>query len=472
MWMAYYDVSNEWQRLRLAYDLYGYVKLKNSLEPWQVDALEDGFNRIYEQKIGVHPDAASDPLPPIGKGCESDMYYMKAFASATLIHNAIKAISGQNCQFLAADILCVYDDSIGPHRDLLYEFDTPKALIFLSDCDSGRITVPETYAFRHLQGSFAVLPGSHLPCSRFNALASQLSDWPDPNDSARIDITPSFLLGDRKSNGDTLYPIFDYDNRYQGYSLIPFRRGDVVIFSTRSLHALLPTLSAHVSKLGSFVFVEDFAKATGQEFDFHKPIDLLSDQEFRYASLPYNSRINDLLMRDADLEQSLRETQKHPSCLKEQLAHNDTLFNSVFEPLTRIYRVCDSDSDNFSARRIKDGRESITGDFNRLERLHREDLRLYYNHLSKSDLKVPGPIAANTLAAIEQFRDQCISGAQCIPHRHDLASWGPTRASETPQLSTIILEFTMNFIPQTMQKIIRRLKTALQSINRLDQNCS
>ena len=377
-------VQNEFHRLRLAYDLYGFIKLTNALEPWQVDSLEEGFDRIYIRQTGVNPNYSKERLPPIGRGCEVDFDYMKTFASASHVLDAIKAIAGADFQFLAADILCVYDDSIGPHRDLLYEFDTPKALIFLSDCNGGSISVPEASILRDFAGSFAVLSGSHLPGSLYNSLASQLTDWPDPSESARMDLTPNFLRGDTKPSGESLYPFLDYDSRYQGYSLIPFKRGDVVIFSPRAIHALLPTLNEHYAKLASFVFIEGYSKATGTHLK-ECDVELMTDREFNYVSLPYNSRLNDLLMRGADFDDSLNSTDHSPSSLSDLLANGDRFFNYVFEPLTKIYRICEVNIHKFTERRRLQGREIILGDFLRINQQHRDMLNEYHSRVQFHD---------------------------------------------------------------------------------------
>ena len=400
---------SEFHRLRLSYDLYGFVKLTNALESWQVDSLEAGFDRIYVSQTGRHPNQSTDRLPPLSIGVESDFEYMKTFATATPVIDAVKAVAGVGCQFLAADILCVYDDSIGAHRDLIYDFDTPKALVFLSDCNDGTITVPESYQWRNFSGSFAVLSGSHLPGSLYNSLSSQLSDWPDPSESSRLDLTPHFLRGDRKPTGDVFYPCLDYDSRYQGFSLIPFKRGDVVIFSTRALHALLPTYSQHFAKLAAFVFIEDYQKVTGVPFGIRKTIDELSDQEFRYASLPYNIRLNDLLVKGADFDVSLAEIDEAPLGLVELLTKPDSICAEVFHPLTQIYRICDAEIDKFTQRRKYSSREKVMFDFMRIVNQQREDLRKYDLALNPEDIEVPPPPSEKFETEVGLFRDQCLA---------------------------------------------------------------
>ena len=53
-------------------------------------------------------------------------------------------------------------------------------------------------------------------------------------------ITNSVLLGDARKNGDYYYPNLDAQGRYAGFQHILFEKGDVILFSTRAIHALYP----------------------------------------------------------------------------------------------------------------------------------------------------------------------------------------------------------------------------------------
>jgi hypothetical protein len=56
----------EFARLRKSYDLYGFVRLGNIFEDWQIDSLELAFNQFYLKRLGKHPDSALERLPLLG----------------------------------------------------------------------------------------------------------------------------------------------------------------------------------------------------------------------------------------------------------------------------------------------------------------------------------------------------------------------------------------------------------------------
>jgi hypothetical protein len=371
-------IENEFQRMRVSYDLYGFVKISNALESWQVDALEIAFDNHYKKNKGFTPSESPDRLPPIGNLLESDHDFLKIFSSASYVLKCVETIAGEDCQYLGSDILCVYDDSIGAHRDTLYDFDTPKVLVFLSDCNNGEISVPESYLTRTFAGSFAVLSGSQYPNNIFNSLAAQLSDWPAIDQSVRTDLTPHFLRGDPKENGDYLYPYLDYDSRYQGYSYIPFKRGDVVVFSTRALHALLPTFSNHFSKLAGVLFLEGYSKFAGRKLK--SDISQMDDDELAYLAMPYNLRCADALAKGVNYQTALDTLDHFPMGLKDQLALGDPLVKSVFEPKTTIYRMLSRETDAIKKRSFSSPSVVIDGFYRNFNK-QRSDLSIYYEAL-------------------------------------------------------------------------------------------
>lgn len=371
-------VSNEFQRMRLAYDLYGFVKLSNCFESWQLDGLEAGFDRIYEKNTGFRPGESKDRLPSLNYGVEEDFEFMRIVGSSRFAINALKAVAGDDCQYIAPDILCVYDDSIGAHRDTFYDFDVPKMLIFLSDCNDSDLSVPGSCFSRRPGGSFAVLSGSHIPAQKYSNLSAQLSDWPDPSMSVRREITPHFLRGDTREDGESYYPFFDTDSRYQGYSCIPFKRGDIVIFSTRALHALLPTCSNHFSKLIGLIFLEGYSKYAGQPIGTN--IASMSSQEIGYLSTPYNLRMADMLTKGANFDDVFALVDAMPMGLVDQLALGDPLFNQVFEPLTSMYRLVRSDAESMKSKAYN-SRESVMKSFHANFNAQCEQLDCYYSGL-------------------------------------------------------------------------------------------
>ena len=369
------------RKLRLAYDLYGFVKLTNALEESQVDSLEEGFDRIYKAQTGQYPGESDEPLPPLAKGLHKDWAYMKTFASAKHVIRALQAVAGSDCVYIGADILCVYDGSIGPHRDTLYRFDLPKVLIFLSDCSEFSVEDLSADSRSREAGAFAVLSGSHFPSSDFSVLSSQLSEWPFKELAQSEDISPHFHRSSSGRSGDCFVSESDPRSIYQGYSIIPFKRGDVVIFSSRALHGLLPTNSTSFSKLAAFLFLEGYQKATGTFFKADS-VQGMSDLEIEYASMPYSIRVGDLLIRDADIEH-IRKIDRKPMGIPQLLSRGDSEFNAVFEPLTRIYRICEADKEGFMSRRFSTSLEEMLDVFLGVARSNRLMLDRYYSRLDK-----------------------------------------------------------------------------------------
>lgn len=382
-------IENEFQRMRVAYDLYGFVKISNSLDLWQVDALENSFDSHYKTHTGFTPSETPDRLPALNGLLEQDYEALKIVSSATYVMKCIDAIAGADCQYIASDILLVYDDSIGAHRDTLYDFDAPKILIFLSDCIGEETSVPEAHQTASLAGSFAVLSGSQYPDSTFNNLAAQLSDWPGIEQSVRQDVTPHFLRGDTKENGEYLYPYFDYDSRYQGYSYIPFKRGDVVIFSTRALHALLPTYSKHFSKLVGIIFLEGYSKFAGRQLN--SDISQMNDNELSYLSIPYSLRVADQILKNAGKYQEILEAASNAMGLVDELARKDPLVYSVFEPKTTIYRILSKEAETIK-KHIFENPSLLMNSFYKNSNKQSSSLEIYHNRINPSELLKLGQV--------------------------------------------------------------------------------
>lgn len=400
------NIENEFYRMRVAYDLYGFVKISNALESWQVDALEIAFDDHYKNVKGFTPSESPERLPPIGRPLESNHDFLKVFSSASYVMKCVEVIAGEDCQYLGSDILCVYDDSIGAHRDTLYDFDTPKVLVFLSDCNNGTTSVPEPYLTRNFSGAFAVLSGSQYPNNTFNSLAAQLSDWPSIEQSVRRDLTPHFLRGDARQNGDYLYPYIDYDSRYQGYSYIPFKRGDVVIFSTRALHALLPTFSNHFAKLAGILFLEGYSKFAGRKLK--SDVSQMDDNELAYLAMPYNLRCADALTKGVDYQTALDTLDHFPMGLKDQLALGEPLVTSVFEPKTMIYRMLSRESDVIKKRAFSSPSVVMDGFYKNFNK-QRSDLKDYHEQMNASDLLGFGQIDKSHTNMIDAIATDIIS---------------------------------------------------------------
>jgi hypothetical protein len=167
-------------------------------------------------------------------------------------------------------------------------------------------------------------------------LSSQLSDWPRQELSVRSDLTTEYHRGDIHSNHEFLYPVHTYDTRYQGFSHIPFRRGDVVIFSTRAFHALLPTHTDHYSKLLGLLFIEDFEKSTGRKLNAQ--VEDMTFDEKEYVTLPFNLRLADNIIKGDDYQTAYKSFANYPMGLQEILASGDPLLAKAFSQHTSIYQ--------------------------------------------------------------------------------------------------------------------------------------
>lgn len=322
----------------------GFAKITNIFEGWQIDSLENAFDKFYETRLGISPESTTQRLPLLGAALE-DISIARTIAASPYLMSSLRSIAGENCQYVGSDVQLVYDDSIGVHRDTHYDYDMVKILIFLSDSSPGVTNLSPGYRLATSAGGFAVLSGSHVPGSRFSALASQLSDWPRDELSVRADLTTEYLRGDLRSNEDFLYPIHNYDTRYQGFSHIPFQRGDVVIFSTRAFHALLPTHSNYSSKLLGLLFLEDFEKASGRplETSIHK----MSREEKLYITLPYNLRLADNIIKGATYKTAYESFANYPMGLHDLLSRDEPLLEKAFAQHTHIYKLMETNRGAF-----------------------------------------------------------------------------------------------------------------------------
>ena len=282
-------------------------------------------------------------------------------------------------------------------------------------------------------------------------MAAQLSDWPSIEQSVRQDITPHFLRGDTKENGEYLYPYFDYDSRYQGYSYIPFKRGDVVIFSTRALHALLPTYSKHFSKLVGIIFLEGYSKFAGRQLN--SDISQMNDNELAYLSTPYSLRVADQIMKSANNYQKVLEdflsTMESMNGLANGLAHKDPLVCSVFEPKTTIYRMLLKESE-IVKKRLSENPSLLTDSFYKNSNKQSSYLEAYYDSINPSELLKFGQIEEDYIKMAIATASEVISNLKA------------------PQLSsTNQQETAISFLPKISGlRYIQKIKAILKRFKR------
>ena len=155
-----------------AYDLYGFVKLANVFVDWQIEALEDSFNKFYEKKTGVNPDHSGERLPALGQILEDpDVCSVvgKIIASNPWLMTSLRAVAGENCQYLGSDVLLVYDDSIKNECRRRCS-----CIIREHQRSNERILkiferIVHRYATERFQVSFIVLHRRYIEPSRFSA---------------------------------------------------------------------------------------------------------------------------------------------------------------------------------------------------------------------------------------------------------------------------------------------------------------
>ncbi|KZR76736.1 hypothetical protein PMIT1320_00645 [Prochlorococcus marinus str. MIT 1320] len=400
------EIANEFQRMRMAYDLYGFVRISNSLEQWQVDGMEKAFDNYYLKAQGHTAESSPERLPFLGHPIESEPDFLDLFASSKYVLSCLDVIAGDDCQYLGSDILVVYDDSIGSHRDTLYSIDVPKVLVCLSDCVGSANSFPKKIYNKNFAGSFAVMSGSHYPGLPFNAFSAQLSDWPGLTESLRAELSPHFLRCGQRSNGEFLYPYIDCDSRYQGYSKIPFKRGDVIIFSTRALHALIPTFSNHFTKLFGVLFIEGFSKKFGKSLPSN--IQDMSETELAYITLPYNLRLADAITKGCSYETALCTLTDFPMGLGGVLEGSNDYVKSVFKPKTKIYDMVEESMDMIKQRVFSNDR-NVIDQFHANFNIQRQYLNSYSPRTDPQSLLRAGVSNLENDQAISEYRDRFLS---------------------------------------------------------------
>ena len=227
-----------------AYALNGYIKITGIFSQAEIENITGIYDAFHRNSGASSSMKSGEKVRPMGSLLEDNSELTEAIFSKDELLTALQAVAGHDVQFAGSDAVHVYNDSIGIHRDTFYKYDFPKALVFLSDSPvKARFSNPLEQ--RH-GGAFMVLPGSHSLGDSYTARSSQLCNWPYDSFESYSFTTPIFRLREAQSRGGGQQPAKQllqcHENRdkYHAFAKITFRRGDVVIFSTRALHALYP----------------------------------------------------------------------------------------------------------------------------------------------------------------------------------------------------------------------------------------
>lgn len=224
-----------------AYALHGYIKLTNLFTRSEVEAITSIYDD-YHASIARTVINGESRIPPTGSLLENSPELTELIFSKTELLNVVRAATGADVQFAGSDAVHVYNDSIGIHRDTFYQYDFPKILVFLSDTPSkARFSDPIE---RKHAGAFMVMPGTHTLHDQYTAESSRLCHWPYEKSEVYEEINPNFTLVETEKGKTNSSRKLDQQrqnrDKYSAFTKINFRRGDVVLFSTRILHALYP----------------------------------------------------------------------------------------------------------------------------------------------------------------------------------------------------------------------------------------
>tara|TARA_Y100000389_G_scaffold31109_1_gene26319 strand:+ start:1752 stop:2999 length:1248 start_codon:yes stop_codon:yes gene_type:complete len=280
-----------------SYDNNSYILLKNVFDPEDIELLIKEYDEYYKinNRSKTDDKAVSQPLtgpvefhPPIREIIERK----------TRLFESIGDILGKSFNFFGSETIQVHNDTHGPHRDYLYSHDVLKALICLTgrydeaDCEEN---IDDVYNVK-LDGSFMVLPGSHHIVGRQSYLHQRRTKWPSDDLSQYKELTNFVHFGDLKSNKSYHYPNEDPRGRYVGFDDIPFEKGDVLLFSTRAIHALFPQKKDFMMHFIGMLFIEDFlqgyTKSTGRGERLKDLLTLGIRRKYNdYLSIPLNERV-------------------------------------------------------------------------------------------------------------------------------------------------------------------------------------
>ena len=242
-----------------SYDSNSFVLLKNVFNHSEMEKLIKEYDMYYQLNKRNKLDDKSISTP-LTKPVESHKPIEEIISKKKKLFESIKSILGENYQFIGSETIQVKNDTHGPHRDYCFSHDVLKALICLTDRydNNDKIKYKKSEFTLHLDGAFMVSPGSHHIQGRQSFLNQQRTEWPTKNLSRFERMTDSVTLDNVRIGGDYFQPNLDFQGRYVGFQHIPFEKGDVILFSTRAIHALYPQRKDYMMHFIGLLFIEDF----------------------------------------------------------------------------------------------------------------------------------------------------------------------------------------------------------------------
>lgn len=307
-----------------SYALNGYIKLANIFSRAEIMAITDIYDRFHGS-VGHVCDINDEPrVPPTGSLLEENPQLTELIFAKTELFNVVRAATGADVQFAGSDAVHVYNDSIGTHRDTFYKYDFPKVLIFLSDTPV-KSKFSDPIEQRH-GGAFMVMPGTHALNDFYTARSSRLCNWPYEQSINYSFTSPSFTLvtaGAESPTGLKLEQQRQNRNKYGAFAKITFQKGDVVLFSTRALHALYPLFDPptkqenrsrkrHVKskphsigpaplKLLGLLFIEGYSQHNSQSLEEAINSSEHNKDLVEYISTVYNLRLYNTIVDHGEL---------------------------------------------------------------------------------------------------------------------------------------------------------------------------
>lgn len=293
---------NHQHEATLAYDLFGYLKITNIFTRSEISEISDAYDQYHLDINKIEMPNGEKRIPPTGSLLENDPKLIDSILSKSELIHTLREVAGKDVQFAGSDSVHIYNDSVGIHRDTLYQYDFPKILLFLSDSPA-HSRFNDAVEQKH-GGNFMVLPGSHIINDTYTTRSSRLCHWPYKHSEQFSRITPSFTFGNSKQNGSEtegkqLIQCIQNKDKYHAFSKIQFKKGNVVLFSTRAMHALYPLFQdesqlKHANsplKLLGILFIEGYSKQNGITIEEALKIQEPSEELIKYISTVYNLRL-------------------------------------------------------------------------------------------------------------------------------------------------------------------------------------
>ncbi len=341
-----------------SYDSNSYVVLKNVFEPWEIDELNKEYDNYYKLNGRDKLDEKAVSIPLTGV-VEYHKPIAEIISRKERLFDSVKAVLGKDSQFIGSETIQVKNDTHGPHRDYCFTHDTLKALICLTGryAESEKKSLHQDQFTLQLDGAFMINPGSHHIQGRQSFLNQQRTEWPSKKLSRYEKVTNTVLLGDARTDGDYYYPNLDAQGRYAGFQHIPFEKGDVILFSTRAIHALYPQRNDFMMHFIGLLFVEDFMQGYLKNTSLIEKLKDIFSLNIRNAFLEYSAQpvISSIIYQS--IRPHLKNHKKTKKQIKVQKIKKDIFINESNIKLWNPHQ-CILDRENIRTKFIR-GKEDF-----------------------------------------------------------------------------------------------------------------